>query len=88
MVFISLRIPIKPYETKSAGSVLLLVLLFQGIWHSRHFVERATQSLRRMIYDTLKGTYQRGIIRPKVCNHTRDIYRYFILDEVLKLPDF
>ena len=27
---------------KSAGSVLLLVLLFHGIWHSRHFVERVT----------------------------------------------
>ncbi len=39
-----------------------------------------------MIYDTLKGIYHQGIILPVYFNHTRDIYRYFILDEVLKLP--
>lgn len=73
---------------KSAGSVLLLVLLFQGIWHSRHFVERVTQSLRRMIYDTPKMTYQHGMFHLRVCNHTRDIYRYFILDEVFETARF
>lgn len=36
------------FNKKSAGSVLLLVLLICGCG-CRHFVERVTQSLRRMI---------------------------------------
>ena len=54
---------------------------YQGMWLRRFIVERVTQSLRRMIYNTPKGTYHQGIIHLRVCNHTRDIYRYFILDD-------
>lgn len=54
---------------------------YQGMWLRRFIVERVTQSLRRMIYDTPKGTYQQDIIHLSVCYHTRDIYRYFILDD-------
>ena len=53
------------FTQKAKDPYLLLVLSLQGIWHSRLIVERVTQSLRRIIYDTPKGTCRIGTILPR-----------------------
>ena len=73
---------------KSAGSVLLLVPLLKA-FALPDKVERATQSLRRMIYDTPKGTYRNGTILPRVFFIIpEDIYNCFILDFVKEVAKF
>lgn len=54
---------------------------YQGMWLRRFIVERATQSLRRMIYDTPIESCHKRYNRYRVCYHTRDIYCYSSPDD-------
>lgn len=58
-------------ETKKAQDPYLLpVLQTLGIWHSRHIVERVTQSLRRMIYE-IPMLKRHNVSNTGHCYHTR-----------------
>jgi len=76
------------YNKKAQDPYLLLILQTLGIWHSRHSVERVTQSLRRMIYDTPMMARQGAHISVSMIIIPEDIYRYFILDDGFETARF
>ncbi|MDE5786690.1 MAG: hypothetical protein K2H98_09175 [Duncaniella sp.] len=68
-------------KTKSAGSIQLLVPLLKA-FALPDKVERATQSLRRMLYYTMTRSYHYDMICQWHINIPEDIYRCSILDFV------